>query len=351
MGPVLVYQRGFNPYTIVAYDVGRQRPIWSAKAYLPDGFEEAAVVNGGVVLTRQDGAYFQDIQGSPLEKLFDLRQGWVGIGEVAVAPDEITLAFSIDREPEPIGTPTPSGSTLMQRYGSVFLYDLAARQETLEVIGTADNSLSGGALQWRADSQGVNLQSYTHSERPGPRSAVFLDGSAVLYDVQAWAYLSPDGTKMVHGITSECEAIGGPDLYMRDLDRGVDLIAIHNNGRAYTGVDWSPDGQEFWFQSRPYDAAPGCQPLDETVNLLLDATTGLVNIVTDLESMYRRWYGDDLVWIQCQGRFEPFTGGHIGSRTAFCLDSSSRIPTGGTLHYRGTSIDSSNFFRVYGIIP
>jgi hypothetical protein len=235
-GPVLVYKRSAAPSVLVAYDVGRARPVWSAKMHQDDGFVEAAIGKAGVVLTTETSAYFQDFRGGALEKLFDLDKGSFDLGGAAAAPDGVTLAFSVQGAPEPIGTPMPDGSQMMGRRGSILFYDLASRSKLMEVRGTPEHALAAGAVAWRADGRGVNLHSFTHSESPGGRSAVFLDGSVAAYDVTGWAYLAPDGLRMIHGITSECMHIGGPDMYLRDLDSGIDVYALHNSEREFTGL-------------------------------------------------------------------------------------------------------------------
>jgi hypothetical protein len=284
-----------------------------------------------------------------LERLFGLKSEWQGIATVDAL--EGRLAFSVVRAPRPVGTPRPDGSGPFRRFGSVYFYDLNARQEIAEIVGTEDNPLAEGVLRWRADGTGVNLHSYTYSERPGPSSGIFLDGTMRLYDVQAWTYLSPEGTRMVHGIVSRCMAIAGPDMYVRNLDTGQDVIAIHNGNRLFTGLDWSPDGREFLFQSRTTVDGPECQPLPEPIYLVMNASTGLVSPVQDLETLYRRWYGSDVLWLECQDRFEPFYAGYLGFRTALCLDSASQGFVPGTLRYRDLEIESGSSFRLYGIVP
>ena len=348
LGPVLVYERGTNPPSIVAYDLGNRRPIWSAHRHQEGAFDEAALVANGVVLATRAAVYLQDFKGEPLEKLFDFEPEWQAIETVAVAPDGVTVAFSIAQEPQPFGTPTPHGQ-VFRRYGRILFYDLNARREIREVVGTPEHSLAAGTIAWRSDALGVNLGSFTHSESPGQRSAVFLDGSLVTYDVHDWAYLAPNGKRMVHGISSQCMFIGGPDIYVRDLDTGRDIVAIHNDQRMFTGMDWSPDGDEFLFQSRLARQGDACEVLAEPTHLILNASTGLVSPAPDLEALYRRWYGDALVWVDCQGRFEPLAGGHIGWPIAYCSESLS--PAEGRLRYQDLEVDSASFFRLHGITP
>ncbi len=288
----------------------------------------------------------QDFTGGPLEKLFDFKLEWQAIETMAVAPDGTTIALSIAQEPQPFGTPTPHGQGF-RRYGHVLFYDLNARREIREIVGTPANSLAAGTLDWRADALGVNLGSFTHSESPGQRSGVFVDGSVVAYDVHDWAYLAPDGKRMVHGIDSQCMFIGGPEMYVRDLDSGRDTVALHNDQRMFTGLDWSPGGDEFLFQSRPARDGEACEVLTEPIHLVLNATTGFVSSVPDLEALYVRWYGDALVWVDCQGTFEPLVGGHIGWPTAHCFEA----PAGGRLRYQDLEVDSAPFFRLHGIVP
>jgi hypothetical protein len=212
------------------------RAIWSLTLTTSDNtVTEAATAQDGVVLTTRTAAYFQDFAGSPLEKLFELKPAWRGIASLATASDGTLVAFSIAEDPQPIGTPRADGTQVHMRHGAIYFYDLEHRREIREVSGNSLNSLAEGAIQWRSDGSGVNLHSFTYSETPGPRSAVFLDGSSALYDVQAWGYLSPSGTHMVHGITSRCMFIAGPDMYVRNLDTGKDIIEIHNNERGVYG--------------------------------------------------------------------------------------------------------------------
>jgi WD40 repeat protein len=348
---VLVYEQGTSNQSVVAYDLGRARRVWNLPRKLTAdlAISDVAVAADGIVIAMPEAVFYQDFDGSPLEKLFDGEPDWESIVSVSVAPDGVTLAVSVSVPAVPFGTPTASGQTY-RFTGRIVFYDLEKRVEIREVAGAGENSLGAGRIQWRDDDRGVVLRSSTNSHRPPPSTGVFLDGRVVAYDVDSYSYLGPNGRKTAHGIEEQdCLSLGSHDIYVRDFDTGSDIAEFHDEQRLFYGLDWSPDGTEFLLASRPYTGTPSCQQTaDPYVELLWNITTGTRSTVTDLQAIYGRWYGDDLVWLACDGRFEPLVAATYGTPYAYCEDEESK-QTEGTLRYRNVEIDRSTYFRVLGI--
>jgi hypothetical protein len=250
-----------------------------------------------------------------------------------------------------VGTPLPSGGQAINLRGAILFYDLAQRRRVSVVVGNDVTGLSEGSIVWRDDGTGVLLRSYTHSERPGQITSVFLDGRVVPHDLQGFQYIAPNGRLILHGIGDNgCMAIADHQMFVRDADTGRDLVQIHNDQQTFTGWDWSPESDEFLFVSRPADETKKCQIglLPET-RLLLSAQTGIVKAVPSLEALYRRWYGETLVWMDCEGEFLPLQTGTYDSPYAYCQSSDSQFRQG-TLHHGTLTIDSSEFFHVIGVV-
>ena len=292
--------------------------------------------------------YWQPLDGSPAEVLIEAKPDWVDFTTISGSPDKHLLAVSVRRPTTPLGTPTPTGQAFRVT-GSVLFYDLTQRREVTEVIGNDEVPLREGWLSWREDGRGVVLNSYTNSERPGPEYGVFLDGSAVPYNVDGFTYLAPNGTRLVHGInTLGCEAIASHDFYVRDLDSGIDIAELHNDQVQYTGYDWSPDGREFLFEIRPHLPDAKCLPSPPDY-AVLNTETGLVQAVTNLEALYKRWYGSGIIWVECNGEFLPLATPSYGNRTAYC-EGADGAATENTLRYDQLVIDRGLFFRIVGLI-
>jgi hypothetical protein len=350
---VVVYERGMNGRDLVAYDLGSGREVWdlAQSTNTDEVITGVAAAAGGVVMTTPSKAYFQPSDGSPLSVLFELEPGWEQFEHVAASPDGRLLAVSVDLPPQPVGTPLPGGGQAINLQGAILFYDLAQRRQVSLVAGNGETGLSEGPTVWRDDGTGILLRSYTHSERPGPISTVFLDGRVVPHELQGFQYIAPNGRLILHGIGDNgCLAIADHQMYVRDADTGRDVVQVHNDQQTFTGWDWSPDSSEFLFVSRPADEAKNCQIglLPETT-LLLSAKTGVVSAVPSLEALYRRWYGEALVWMDCEGEFVPLQTGTYESPYAYCESQAGGFGKG-TLHYRTLTIDSSEFFHLIGFV-
>jgi len=349
-GPVLVYETGRSLESLVAYDLGRQRVVWRLDRPLadPDPILSFAAFDDGVAMNTRLRVYWQPLDGSPAEVLIEAKPDWVDFTTISGSPDKHLLAVSVRRPTTPLGTPTPTGQAFRVT-GSVLFYDLTQRREVTEVTGNDEVPLREGWLSWREDGRGVVLNSYTNSERPGPEYGVFLDGSAVAYNVDGFTYLAPNGTRLVHGLnTLGCEAIASHDFYVRDLDRGIDVAEIHNDQVQYTGYDWSPDSREFLFEIRPHLPDARCLPSPPDY-AVLNTETGLVQAVADLEALYKRWYGSGVLWVECNDEFLPLATASYGNRTAYC-EGADGAAAENTLRYDQLAIDRGLFFRIVGLI-
>jgi hypothetical protein len=143
-------------------------------------------------------------------------------------------------------------------------------------------------------------------------------------------------------------AVAGHSFYVRDLDQGIDVAELHNDQVQYTGYDWSPDSREFLFQIRPHVPNATClqAPPDYAV---LYVDTGKVEAATDLEALYKRWYGSGILWVECNGEFLPLATASYGHRSAYCQGSDGAM-TENTLRYDRLEIDRGLFFRIVGLI-
>jgi hypothetical protein len=351
-GPVLLYRQDPGFDSIIAYDLGASRQIWEKELSWPYA---VAVAGDYLVLADKQEVALYGVDGSRVTQIMPLSEvDQEQVSDMAASSDGTLLALSISRFLGPTPTPLPIGVPGEGRLPDdiVMIYDIAQRQEIARFDyhqpEFEDFRATFGPLQWRDDGQGVFLWGATGSERPGNDATLFLDGRVVRHAPAQNLYLAPSSRKAAEGIGSlDCMFISGHDVVLRDLDTGGVLAELHDESRAFTGFDWSPDSREFLVESRPYEESLRCEDgwwAAEPELLLIDSETGVVDEVADLEALFRGWYGEDLIWLDCGGQFVPPRPHPFGNPRVLRCDRS------GTLHVRGETVPTSENVWVLGII-
>jgi hypothetical protein len=357
-GRLLLYGRHASSANaaLVAYDIDAGRELWS----VPMDTDLALSAVGGrqLVVGSQSEIWVYAFDGTPPRLVITRPPSeYAGFQHVAVSDDGKTLALVL-HESEPPGTPLPIGvSGPPARWNDTLIFIDLARGRELSRIDRTRPEFQGfdgmfGPLAWRADGTGVFMWGQTNSERPGSSVSVFLDGRVVRHNLEGAPYLGPRAQTAVEGIGSlGCMFYSGHSLTLRELDSGRDVGTVRDETRAFTGVDWSPDGREFLFESRPYPADdPGCLTgwwAGESLLFIMNATTGTTAPAMSVEDAYRRWYGGKLTWMDCDGRFVPPRPHPFGNAIAISCRNGSQE---GALYVHGKQVDRGRIFRIVGVI-
>jgi DNA-binding CsgD family transcriptional regulator len=213
------------------------------------------------------------------------------VQDIAVSPDGSKLAVTFwGIESEPGGSLT----ILDVETGDRLMSTERSRPEFADFAGYF------WKVHWRADGLGVVVSGGTSSERPGGRATVMLDGRVTVDEVQGYAHLAVDGRYLADGPGVICDdmLVSGNTLNLRNLDSGV-AVSWDTSDLAITPWAWSPDGTEFLMQARSWSEAQGCGSDVEWYVFATGPNEGS-RAVSDLDQLFTRWYGDQLVELVCE---------------------------------------------------
>ena len=354
VGPVLAYQTITGDERLVIYDLGAGRVLWSTRARIEGftGVAGVALAGKDVIVATGKKVRVYSHDGTSGAVLFTTGADEYVI-DIAASKDGSKLAITLEGPSEPFGTPTASGQVYRWR-GAVVFIDLTTRTQIRRFESNQPEFAEAKGyfyeVMWREDGQGVVLNFGTSSERPGGAATVYVDGRVVLHDLEAFAYVSPDGRLAVDGEgTVGCLALAGRRFGVVDLDQGAETAAVEEPGYMYSGQDWSPRSDEFLLLRRTYDESQICSIRNlPTEAFTLSASTGELRRVSDLEALYRRWYGDELLWMDCGPvtGFVPVRRSYVGKPYGICAGDYSED---GTLRYQQLEIARGRGFLIYGV--
>jgi hypothetical protein len=338
-GPLFVYTRsieqpdatghGRSVYEAVVYDVGARREFASFQPSDPNRHFELAIAGDKIVANLGSGVVRRDADGSnPMV----LRQASSGgeIIEMSASRDGQRLAITESR-PEEGPTPTPGAVVGQQeprrQVTSVVVIDIATGEE-IAAITQSPPGFEGfvgqaGKITWRDDGQGVVVQGYTYSERPGGTATVMLDGSVRTHALTDYVSVAPNGRYAEYGSLSSIP-VGGlsalqREIVLYDFAAQRQVASVGDDDLLFTPWEWSPDGTEFLYSTyspRPSSDYPGffeSDPASERLYLLrIDGSPP--ELVSDIESVHERWYGDRHVKFFCLGKpvHGPWCSGERG---------------------------------------
>ena len=337
-GRVIVYRAGGVRNSIVAYDLGADRELWTID---DSSYRWTSLAVAGEYLIMADAreVALYRVTGERTAQLRELSEfDSESAGNMAVSPNGKLVAIVIGRSLGPSPTPLPPGPG-----GGGFLpddlvvvYDVETQHEVVrfDYHDPAFPELGSGfgALQWRDDGEGVLLWIAATPELAGPYFTLYLDGRIEKHQYEGWAFVAPSSRRTAEGFGSlGCMFISGHDVVLRDLDNGAVLGELHDESRAFSGFDWSPDSTQFLFESWPYEEPWDCGTVlraEEPALLLLDTVNGEVSDVSDAESLLRGWYGDALLWMECAGEFAPIRPHAFGNVRVGACEGPGRLYVG-----------------------
>ena len=129
-----------------------------------------------------------------------------------------------------------------------------------------------------------------------------LDGRVSVINQEGFVHLAPNGRYIADGAGSICGTlISGHELHLRDLDSGALLASVSDRTKAFTPYAWSPDSQELLYQERDWSGSLACPSEVRWFVLTRQGPTA----VSDLDSLFARWYGLQLVELVCQRPVYP----------------------------------------------
>lgn len=355
-GPVLVYEAGTYLQTLVAFDLNAKRQLWSVPL---NSTVNPPLSAGGrrLVVATKRSVILYTFDGSPPRQVQSGLAANDGIQNMALSADGKLLAV-VTHQIGPAATAGPGTTPEPAAWqDEIVFYDLDSEREIgrIESWRPEFRAFHGtfGPVAWLPDNSGVTMWGATHSEQPGDYATIYVDGRIRVHKLEGAGYVAPNGgvaADLVPGTLPGCLSYGGHSIVVKDDSRRT-LASIENDQRAFTGVGWSPDSREFLFESRPYSGVADCSwHAAEPQLYLITLPDPTARAVGDLESVYRRWYGDSIAWLDCGGRFvgeRPHPFGNAASLT--CLTSGSPDQSG-TLYVAGQQVDTGQTFRIVGIV-
>jgi len=358
--PVLVYlkQDRTPDTTLVAYDLEDKRQMLSVP--LGRGGSPYTVSAGGRAIAVDTGLAINvyALDGAPPRQLSLANGTNEYFNYLALSQDGKTLAVVRDWSESALSTPPVGQSAQYRPRQTLFFFDVAFNRELKRIESTqpefAGFDGSFGPLQWLPDGSGVFMWGATQSERPGSYATVLLDGTVTRHDLKGAAYVSHDSSRAAEGIGSlGCLFYSGHEVTIRDLRTGVVLAGVQTDTRALTGVGWSPDDREFLFESRPWSADLTCEGdrwwTAEPQLFVFNADTGALQSAGSQESVYRRWYGGDAVFLDCNGTLVPPGRHPFGNPVSVSCRGAGQSPTG-VLQVGAHVVDSGTRFHIIGMI-
>ncbi len=301
-----------GPVTIAVFDMaaGKER---AAETFATERPNHAAVWRDGLVLAFNRRIELADFDIANRRIVFEPPPtSEAAIADIAVSPDGNYLALTIE--------PAACGGAGCTFYGSqLYVIELPQGREVLK-LDWPDPSQHGfdGALwqlHWRDDGKGVWVGGATHSERPGTKATVMLDGSVRIEPLDGFVSIAPGGRIAAHGPGSlGCMFIAGHSLSIIDLDSGSRLFSVEDADMAFTPWEWSPAGDEFVFAARPYPpaTAPGeCDWVNaepEWRVARLDGSPPRVITRQELLALRSTWYEGRFVAAGCASPDNPLLG-------------------------------------------
>lgn len=343
----LVGDDSSGPVTVAVFDMatGRER---ASETFLNERPNGAAVWRDGLVLAFSHRVEITDFDLANRRAVFEAPPASeAAIADIAISPDGLRLALTI----EPA---TCSGPGCTFYASQLYVLDLPTGREVLK-IDWPDPSQHGfdGALwqlHWRDDGSGVWVAGATHSERPGTKATVMLDGTVRVEPLVGFASIAPSGRVAAHGPGSlGCMFISGHALSIVDLDSGRELFAVEDGGAAFTPREWSPDGDEFVFATRPYplDAASGdcawAEASPEWRIARLDGSPPRAVSLSELLQLRQEWYAGRFVTAGCDQEDNPILH-RYGDPAAQCDPS---LPAG-AIRVNGVDIGRTGRVAVVG---
>ncbi len=299
-GVTLQASRGWPAREAVVFDLGTRREVTAFEYSGVGRYPVAVELAGSTLIIATEVAITQTtLDGTPLRVLRPSTPA-VHYGEVAVSPDQHTLAFIEYRG-------GPESPEILRETFVVFL-DLATGKE-LGAVSERDPQLTGirsqpWKLAWRDDGRGVVVHGATHTERPGDTLTIFLDGRAILHRGADIGFANPSPTGRAIAVESGrrfgCMFIAGSRISITDLDTGRELALVEDSAAALTPWEWSPDSQEFLYQARtagPEDDCDWTMSPGTLWSLKLDGSPP--QLAGDLDAIHRRWYGDRIPAMEC----------------------------------------------------
>jgi hypothetical protein len=237
--------------------------------------------------------------------------------------DRLATVQDIDVSPDGKTLAIVTGDCCGRPDEKLMLLDLESGRETLAVV-RSDPRLAGLSgyfwkVHWRDDGAGVVVQTGTSSERPGSTVTVLTSGVVRRPVAPGYDLLAPSGRAVTAGQgTLGCMLISSRSLAIADLDSGLELAAISDPSKAFTAWAWSPDGRELLFQERDYAESDACAWVEHTPRYFVLTLAG-VRAVDDLSALFRRWYGEHLVSLQCGPEDSPILSDRWQDQHLLCF--------------------------------
>lgn len=269
-----------------------------------------ALAGHDVVFATEHQVVETSLDGTAPRRVFAAGDGDI-VQDSAVSPDGRMLAVVV----------TPKDMT--QPAGVLHVIDLQTLQDRL-VVQRSDSRLTGlrgyfWQVQWRADATGVLVGTGTQTEMWGALITVFLDGRVRIEDVQGYGNVSPTGSMRAGDVGQvQCMFVGAHQIVVRNLDTGDTPLSLGgpSSSTVYSPWEWSPDGSQFVFLQQE---ATTCEELSSGKQVAYVAQTNGTSFpgapvrASDLATLHRDWYGDNLFTADCDHGNEPVVDrmGHL----------------------------------------
>jgi hypothetical protein len=208
-------------------------------------------------------------------------------------------------------------------------------------------------VHWRDDGAGVVITGGTSSEAPGSRATVFLDGRLRI-DPYSPSYeaIAPNGRQVATGLGSlGCMFISGHRIALIDLDSGRQLNAFADSQHALSSYEWSPDGSEVLYASRPFtpDDCDWVKSAPEWYLLPLNGAPPRRITPEGIDDVHHRWYGDRLVTADCDNLDLPVRSRWQEQRL-YCRGWGGYDAESATIRVGGVPIGEASTVQVVGFI-
>ncbi len=247
-----------------------------------------------IVVATSEGVARYELDGSGRFELY--RTTGAAVQDVAVSPDGRTVAVA------------EGGLCIVEdscAESEVVFVDVASGRELTRVSqrSPAFDSFAGYfyRVSWRDDGRGVVVGGGTNSELPGGWATVVVDG-AVRFHFEGFPMLDSAARRAAVGPQppDNCLLVSTLRLAVVDLDSDAELAVLEGGQRVFTPWAMSPDGTELLYQERDYVPDSMCIWTDAQPRwYLLDVAAGGAIPIAGPDPVFRRWYADRLVELEC----------------------------------------------------